>query len=35
MPSKDEYGRPIDHWSQGKDKAKDVVNTDKSKTDKK
>jgi hypothetical protein len=23
---KDEYGRPIDHWSQGKDKVKDTVN---------
>lgn len=28
---KDEYGRPVDHWSQGKDKVKDVVNTDKKK----
>lgn len=23
---KDEHGRPIDHWSQGKDKVKDTVN---------
>lgn len=26
---KDEYGRPADHWSQGKDKVKDIVNTGK------
>jgi len=26
---KDEYGRPVDHWSQGRDKVKDIVNTDK------
>lgn len=24
---KDEHGRPIDHWSQKKDKVKDIVNT--------
>lgn len=28
---KDEYGRSTDHWSQGKDKVKDIVNTDKKK----
>lgn len=26
---KDEYGRPVDHWSQGKDKVRDIVNTNK------
>jgi hypothetical protein len=25
---KDEHDRPIDHWSQGDDKAKDLVGTD-------
>jgi hypothetical protein len=28
---KDEYGRPVDHWSQGRDKVKDIVNTSKKK----
>lgn len=28
---KDEYDRPVDHWSQGKDKVRDIVNTDKGK----
>lgn len=31
MPTKDEYDRPVDHWSQGRDKVKDVVNTDRKK----
>ena len=26
---KDEYGRPVDHWLQGKDKVRDIVNTNK------
>jgi hypothetical protein len=25
---KDKYGRPLDHWSQGSDKVKDLVDTD-------
>lgn len=28
---KDEYGRPVDHWSQGRDKVKDIVNDGKKK----
>lgn len=28
---KDEYGRPVDHWSQGKDKVKGIVNDGKKK----
>ena len=28
---KDEFGRDIDHWSQGNDKVKDLVGTDKKK----
>ena len=26
---KDEFGRDTDHWSQGKDKVKDLINTEK------
>lgn len=28
---KDEFDRPVDHWSQGKDRVKDLVGTDKKK----
>lgn len=28
---KDEYGRPVDHWSQGRDRVKDIVNDGKKK----
>ena len=28
IAAKDEFDRDCDHWSQGKDKVKDIVNTD-------
>lgn len=35
MAAKDEFGRPADHWSQGKSKTKDIVGTDKKNAPKK
>lgn len=31
LKAKDEFGRDADHWSQGDDKVKDMVGTDKKK----